>query len=272
MLDSDGHAGFRRQGLSYFARRAIRQARLGQIIFGIGEMYIVGAPACRYQNFRKQSLELKERVTGHKSDVLIFSSDGYRGMGSGDNDVDIRKLASLTLASSKTKAILCELLARDELLVLPGVYAGISARIAFSEGFDALYMTGAGTSASESVLGQPDLALTEDRDAQRHGRQRGDDCEAQSPRTRRPRRGYGLRRRGHVRARVTTLYARVGVAGLHIEVQRCEHLATKQLVPLEEYLVRIRAAANARALGSDIVLITRSDAAQSLGVAEAIAR
>lgn len=39
--------------------------------------------------------------------------------------------------------ILRELMARDELLVLPGVYDGISARIALSEGFDALYMTGA---------------------------------------------------------------------------------------------------------------------------------
>jgi 2-methylisocitrate lyase-like PEP mutase family enzyme len=44
-------------------------------------------------------------------------------------------------------------------------------------------------------------------------------------------------------------------------------------VPLAEYLVRIRAAANARAaLGSDIVIITRSDAGASLGVDEAIAR
>lgn len=38
--------------------------------------------------------------------------------------------------------VLRELLARDEILVLPGVYDGISARIALSEGFDALYMTG----------------------------------------------------------------------------------------------------------------------------------
>jgi hypothetical protein len=73
-----------------------------------------------------------------------------------------------------------EFLARDEILVLPGVYDGISARVALGEGFDALYMTGmygpfvptffvdlpalvlaylpgAGTSAS--VLGQPDLGV-----------------------------------------------------------------------------------------------------------------
>lgn len=35
-----------------------------------------------------------------------------------------------------------EFLARDEILVLPGVYDGISARVALGEGFDALYMTG----------------------------------------------------------------------------------------------------------------------------------
>jgi 2-methylisocitrate lyase-like PEP mutase family enzyme len=59
----------------------------------------------------------------------------------------------------------------------------------------------------------------------------------------------------------------------YLFVQRCGHLASKQLVPLEEYIVRIRAAANARkALDSDIVLITRSDALAEFGVDTAIAR
>ncbi|KAJ7843143.1 Pyruvate/Phosphoenolpyruvate kinase-like domain-containing protein [Mycena olivaceomarginata] len=44
-------------------------------------------------------------------------------------------------------------------------------------------------------------------------------------------------------ARTTTLYAR---AGDQVQQKRCGHLASKQLVPLEEYVVRIRAAANAR--------------------------
>ena len=40
------------------------------------------------------------------------------------------------------------LLQRDGCLTIPGVYDGISARVAASVGFDALYMTGYGVVAS----------------------------------------------------------------------------------------------------------------------------
>ncbi|KAJ7916731.1 carboxyphosphonoenolpyruvate mutase [Mycena leptocephala] len=164
-----------------------------------------------------------------------------------------------------------EFLARDEILVLPGVYDGISARVALGEGFDALYMTGAGTSAS--VLGQPDLGIVTLNDMVGNaGMIAG--LDPRVPVIADADTGFGG---AAMCARTTTLYARAGVAGFHIEDQvqqkRCGHLASKQLVPLEEYLVRIRAAANARAaLDSDIVLITRSDASQNLGLSEAIAR
>ncbi|KAJ7791721.1 carboxyphosphonoenolpyruvate mutase [Mycena olivaceomarginata] len=167
--------------------------------------------------------------------------------------------------------VLRELLARDEILVLPGVYDGISARIALSEGFDALYMTGAGTSAS--VLGQPDLGIVTLNDMVGNaGMIAG--LNPRVPVIADADTGFGG---AAMCARTTTLYARAGVAGFHIEDQvqqkRCGHLASKQLVPLEEYLVRIRAAANARkALDSDIVLITRSDALAEFGVDTAIAR
>ncbi|KAJ7769688.1 Pyruvate/Phosphoenolpyruvate kinase-like domain-containing protein [Mycena maculata] len=160
-----------------------------------------------------------------------------------------------------------ELLARDELLVLPGVYDGISACIALSEGFDALYMTGAGTSAS--VLGQPDLAIVTLNDMVGNaGLIAG--LDPRIPVIADADTGFGG---AAMCARTTKLYARAGVAGFHIEDQvqqkRCGHLTSKQL----EYLVRIRAAANARtSLESDIVIITCSDAAAGLGVAEAIAR
>ncbi|KAJ7182807.1 Pyruvate/Phosphoenolpyruvate kinase-like domain-containing protein [Mycena crocata] len=170
-----------------------------------------------------------------------------------------------------TSTLLRELLARDEILVLPGVYDGMSARIALSEGFDALYMTGAGTSAS--VLGQPDLGIVTLNDMVGNaGMIAG--LNPRVPVIADADTGFGG---AAMCARTTTLYARAGVAGFHIEDQvqqkRCGHLTSKQLVPLDEYLIRIRAAVNARAaLGSDIVLITRSDAAAGLGVAEAIVR
>jgi 2-methylisocitrate lyase-like PEP mutase family enzyme len=77
--------------------------------------------------------------------------------------------------------------------------------------------------------------------------------------------------------RTVQQYARRGVAGLHIEDQiqtkRCGHLLGKQIVSTSEFLIRIRAAVAARhAVGSDIVIIARTDALQSLGYAESIAR
>lgn len=77
--------------------------------------------------------------------------------------------------------------------------------------------------------------------------------------------------------RTVQQYARSGVAALHIEDQvqtkRCGHLQGKQLVPTTDFLIRIRAAVAARhAVGSDIVVIARTDALQSHGYNEAIAR
>lgn len=78
-------------------------------------------------------------------------------------------------------------------------------------------------------------------------------------------------------ARTTEQYARSGVAAFHIEDQiqtkRCGHLFGKQLVDVATYTSRIRAAAQARQrLGSDIVVIARTDALQSLGYEESLAR
>jgi 2-methylisocitrate lyase-like PEP mutase family enzyme len=80
-------------------------------------------------------------------------------------------------------------------------------------------------------------------------------------------------------ARTVTQYAKVGVAGLHIEDQvqtkRCGHLLGKQVVSREEFLTRIRAAVQARDAipgGSNFVIIGRTDSAQVLGMDEAVYR
>jgi 2-methylisocitrate lyase-like PEP mutase family enzyme len=78
-------------------------------------------------------------------------------------------------------------------------------------------------------------------------------------------------------ARSTEAYIRSGVAGFHLEDQvqskRCGHLLGKQLVSTEIFLSRIRAAvATRKRLGSDIVIIARTDALQSLGYEEALKR
>lgn len=78
-------------------------------------------------------------------------------------------------------------------------------------------------------------------------------------------------------ARTTEQYARSGVAAFHIEDQvqtkRCGHLGGKILVDKDTYTTRIRAAVQARKrLGSDIVVIARTDALQGYGYEESLAR
>lgn len=77
--------------------------------------------------------------------------------------------------------------------------------------------------------------------------------------------------------RTVEQYHRSGVAGLHIEDQiqtkRCGHLGGKEVVPVDVFVSRIRAAAAARdRLGSDIVIIARTDALQTHGFNEAVDR
>ena len=70
-------------------------------------------------------------------------------------------------------------------------------------------------------------------------------------------------------------YERRGVAGLHIEDQgfpkKCGHLDNKVIVPLGEYLAKVRAAVAARQ-NPDFVIIARTDARAVLGLEEAIGR
>ena len=77
--------------------------------------------------------------------------------------------------------------------------------------------------------------------------------------------------------RTTAQYIQAGVAAFHLEDQvvnkRCGHLAGKELVSEDLYLSRIRAAVNMRRqLGSNIVIIARTDALQSLGFDAAVSR
>jgi 2-methylisocitrate lyase-like PEP mutase family enzyme len=78
-------------------------------------------------------------------------------------------------------------------------------------------------------------------------------------------------------ARTVAEYHRSGVAGLHIEDQiqtkRCGHLGGKEVVDSDTFVQRIRAATQARLrLGSDLVIIARTDALQTHGFDVAVAR
>ena len=161
-----------------------------------------------------------------------------------------------------------DLLASGELVVAPGVYDALGARLVEEVGFDAVYMTGFGTAASR--LGRPDvglLTMSEMVDNARSiVRATGLPVIADADT------GYG---NAINVIRTVQEFEAAGVAALHLEDQvapkRCGHLEGKQVVPVDEMEAKIRAAVAARQ-GSDLVLIARTDAAAVEGVEAAIER
>lgn len=161
-----------------------------------------------------------------------------------------------------------QLITRNGATVAPGVADALGARLVARHGFDAVYMTGAGTTAVR--LGMPDLGLltmTEMADnAARIADASGLPLIADADN------GYGgvLNVRRAVRA-----YERAGVAGLHIEDQvmpkRCGHLMGKQLVPCEEMVSKVKAACDARQ-DADLMIIARTDAIAVEGLDRALER
>jgi 2,3-dimethylmalate lyase len=153
-------------------------------------------------------------------------------------------------------------------LVVPGAYDAVSARLVEQAGFSAVYMTGFGVSASR--LGLPDLgfaALAEMVDQARNLA-----AAVSIPLIADADTGYGSALQ--VR-RTVQQYESAGVAALHLEDQvapkRCGHLAGKQVVEVEEFVGRIRAAVEART-DPDLLIIARTDAIAVTGFEDAVAR
>ncbi|MBJ7596600.1 MAG: carboxyvinyl-carboxyphosphonate phosphorylmutase [Candidatus Nephthysia bennettiae] len=159
------------------------------------------------------------------------------------------------------------MLAEDRLLVAPGAYDCITARLIGRAGFRAVYMTGAGTSAS---LGFPDYGLVTMSEMVDNARRIAG--VVQIPVIADADTGYGNELNA---VRTVQAYGWAGVAGVHIEDQtfpkRCGHLAGKEVVPRADYLAKIRAAAGERP-DPDFVIIARTDARAVLGFEEAIER
>jgi methylisocitrate lyase len=157
-------------------------------------------------------------------------------------------------------------------LVCPGVYDGLSARIALSVGFEGMYMTGAGTNASR--LGMADLGIAHLHDMRSNAEMICNLKPDGAPVIADMDTGYGG---PMVIDRSVQQYHLAGVAGFHIEDQvmqkRCGHLQGKEVVDIETYISRIKACvAAAKRLRSDIVIIARTDALQSRGYDDCIAR
>ena len=159
-------------------------------------------------------------------------------------------------------------LAAGEFIAAPGIFDGISVRIAEAMGFDALYMTGYGTVGSH--LGLPDAGLASYRDMVE--RVKVFTSIAKTPMIADGDTGYG----GLLNVEHTVRgYEGAGAAGIQIEDQefpkKCGHTPMRRVIPLEDMLKKIKVAVAARD-SEDFLIVARTDARTGHGLDEAIRR
>jgi 2-methylisocitrate lyase-like PEP mutase family enzyme len=172
------------------------------------------------------------------------------------------------MAGNRQAAKLRNLLARGEFILAPGIYDGISARVADRMGFPALYMTGYGATAS--MLGLPDAGLATYSDML--GRAEMICSVVETPLIADADTGYG----GLLNVQRTIRgYEAAGVAAIQIEDQempkKCGHTPGRRVVPAEDMALKIRVAADARR-HEETLIVARTDARTALGLDEALRR
>lgn len=162
------------------------------------------------------------------------------------------------------RRLLCE----EEILMAPGFYDGISARVVEQAGFSAGYLTGAGIAGSH--LGEPDIGLTNGSDvtdvagriAVKSNIPFIADCDT----------GYGNEL--NVIRTVWDL-ERAGAAAVQFEDQaapkRCGHLSGKSCIPAEEFVRKIKAACREK-IYENTVIVARTDARAVYDLDEALRR
>lgn len=161
-----------------------------------------------------------------------------------------------------------QLLKQDKPLVIPGVYDAIGAKIAQKVGFEAMFQTGYGTSAT--FFGMPDygfIGATETVESARRI------CRAVSvPVIVDADTGYGNAL--SVWKLVKELEA-AGASGMFLEDQRwpkrCGHMQGKEVVSQEEYAEKLRAALDARS-SKEFIIVARTDVRATEGLDAAIER
>ena len=161
-----------------------------------------------------------------------------------------------------------ELLDRPAPLLAPGAYDALSARLVEQAGFDAVYMTGFGTSAT--LLGRPDIGLLTGSEMADNARRMA--AAVSLPVIADADTGYGNALNV---VRTVREYEQAGVAALQLEDQvspkRCGHMSGKAVVDVAEAVAKIRAAVAART-DPDLVIIARTDVAQVDGIEAAVDR
>ena len=153
-------------------------------------------------------------------------------------------------------------------LVVPGVFDAIGAKIAQKVGFEAMFQTGYGTSAT--LLGLPDYGFIGSTETIENARRISNainiplivDVDT----------GYGNALT--VRKLVSELET-AGVSGIFLEDQkwpkRCGHMKGKDVIPRDEYVEKLSSALDARS-SKDFIIVSRTDARATMGLDDAIER
>jgi len=160
-----------------------------------------------------------------------------------------------------------KLLAARKMIVAPGAIDCITGRAIAQAGFSAVYMTGAGTSAT---LGYPDYGLITMSEMVGNAARIVNSIDI--PLISDSDTGFGNELNVF---RTVQEFERSGVAAIHIEDQvfpkKCGHLDNKELVSREDFIAKIRAAAAARR-SKDFCIIARTDSRAVVSLDEAVER
>jgi 2-methylisocitrate lyase-like PEP mutase family enzyme len=166
-----------------------------------------------------------------------------------------------------SRQVLKQLFKRDRLLVAPGCFDGLSARLVEEAGFDAAYLSGGALARS---MGIPDIGLVTMSEVIERAAQVV--SAVKIPIIADADTGYG---NAVNLVRSVKEFERTGVAAIHIEDQitpkRCGHLDGKEVIPLAEMEKKLEAALASRT-DPDFCIIARTDARGVHGLEDAIRR
>jgi len=159
------------------------------------------------------------------------------------------------------------LLARRQLLIAPGVFDGLSARLVEEAGFEAIYLSGGAVARS---MGVPDIGLVTMSEVIERAVQVV--AAVKIPVIADADTGYG---NALNLVRAVREFERAGVAAIHIEDQvtpkRCGHLEGKEVISLAEMEKKLAAALQSRS-DPDFIIIGRTDSRAIHGLDDAIQR
>ena len=170
--------------------------------------------------------------------------------------------------SAEKRALLANRLRKSELVIAPGIFELISAKIADRMGFECLYVTGYGVVAS--YLGLPDAGLATYTDMA--GRVAQMAAMTRTPFIADADTGYG----GLLNVQHTVRgYEAAGACGLQLEDQefpkKCGHMLGRRVIPAEDMAAKVRVAVETRS-DRNFLVVARTDARTTLGLDEALRR